>query len=188
MAALCPVLVTLERRRVRHFIGGSVASSAHGIARASLNVDVVAELEPIHVTRLVAGLDADYFVDEARVRAAVAQKRSFNRIQLATMFKVDVFVSRGRPFDHSAFARASVERIGQEPAGPGIHLASAEDVLLAKLEWYRSGGETSERQWEDVKGVLRVGAETLDLAYLRHWVLLIGVADLLERARRDSET
>ena len=188
IAAVRPVLETLDRLRVRHFIGGSVASSAHGIARASLDVDMVAELEPIHVTRLVAALDADYFVDEARVRAAVTQKRSFNLIHLATMFKVDVFVSRGRPFDDSAFARVSVECIGQEPADPGIPLASAEDVLLAKLEWYRSGGETSERQWEDVKGVLRVGAETLDLAYLRHWAALIGVADLLERARRDSET
>ena len=104
IAAVRPVLETLDRLRVRHFIGGSVASSAHGIARASLDVDVVAELEPIHVSRLVAALEPDYFVDEARVRAAVEAKRSFNLIHLETMFKVDVFVSRGRPFDDSSFS------------------------------------------------------------------------------------
>jgi hypothetical protein len=187
IAAVRPVLDTLDRLRVRHFIGGSVASSAHGIARASLDVDLVAELEPIHVARLVAALEADYFVDEARVRAAVEAKRSFNLIHLQTMFKVDVFVSRGRPFDDSSFARVRRERLSLEPAGPGIPLASAEDVLLAKLEWYRSGGETSERQWGDVKGLLRVGAGTLDVAYLRHWAALVGVSDLLERANRESE-
>lgn len=187
LAAIRPVLESLDRLRVRHFIGGSVASSAHGIARASLDVDLVAELEPIHVARLVAVLEADYFVDEARVRAAVETKRSFNLIHLETMFKVDVFVSRGRPFDDSSFARVRSERLSLEPAGPVIPLASAEDVLLAKLEWYRSGGETSERQWDDVKGLLRVGTGTLDAAYLRHWAALIGVSDLLERARRESE-
>ena len=187
IAAVRPVLDTPDRLRVRHFIGGSVASSAHGIARASLDVDLVAELEPIHVSHLVAALEPDYFVDEARVRVAVEAKRSFNLIHLETMFKVDVFVSRGRPFDDSSFSRARRERLGVEPGEPGIPLASAEDVLLAKLEWYRSGGETSERQWGDVKGLLRVGAGTLDAAYLRHWAALVGVSDLLDRASRESE-
>ena len=164
-----------------------MASSAHGIARASLDVDLVAELESVHVGRFVAALQQAYFVDESRVRAAIGAKRSFNLIHLATMFKVDVFVSRGRPFDASAFARVRHELLGQQPEDPGIPLASAEDVLLAKLEWFRSGGETSERQWEDVTGLVRVGAGVLDLEYLRQWAALIGVTDLLDRVLHESD-
>jgi hypothetical protein len=182
MTALTPVLSVFTDLGVRHFVGGSVASSAYGVARASLDVDVVAELEPAHVRRFVAALQDAYFVDEARVQAAVDARRSFNLIHLATVFKVDVFVSKRRPFDASSFARVRHETLGREPGNPTIPLASAEDVLLAKLEWYRRGGETSERQWEDVKGILRVGRGTLDGVYLRHWAALVGVADLLDRA------
>ncbi len=182
VAALTPVLAVFSDLGVRHFVGGSVASSAHGVARASLDVDVVAELEPLHVRRFVAALQDAYFVDQAQVQAAVDTRRSFNMIHLATMFKVDVFVSKRRPFDASTFARVRNEAVTREPGNPAIPLASAEDVLLAKLEWYRRGGETSDRQWEDVKGLLRVGKGTIDAVYLRHWAGLVGVADLLDRA------
>ncbi len=182
VAALRPVLAAFTDLGVRHFVGGSVASSAHGVARASLDVDVVAELEPGHVSRLVAALQNAYYIDDTRVREAVDARRSFNLIHLATMFKVDVFVSQQRPFDASSFARARPETLGQGPDEQAVPLASAEDVLLAKLEWFRRGGETSERQWEDVKGLVRVGKDALDLGYLRHWATLMGVADLLDCA------
>ncbi len=181
LAALEPVLTVLDDLGVRHFVGGSVASSAHGVARASLDVDVVAELEPAHVARFVSSLQNAYYVDEARVRAAAENRRSFNMVHLATMFKVDVFVSRQRPFDLSSFARVGHEALGPDLESRSIPVASAEDVLLAKLEWYRRGGEVSERQWTDVAGLVRVGKNTLDFTYLRHWAALLGVADLLDR-------
>jgi hypothetical protein len=66
-------------------------------------------------------------------------------------------------------------------------VASAEDTLLAKLDWYRMGGEVSERQWRDVLGVLKVQAGGLDLEYMRRWARELGVDDLLERALAQSE-
>jgi hypothetical protein len=64
--------------------------------------------------------------------------------------------------------------------------ASPEDTVLAKLEWYRMGGEASERQWRDILGVLKTRAGELDLAYLHQWAGELQVSDLLARALEAS--
>jgi hypothetical protein len=186
LAALVPVLEALGNLGVRHFVGGSIASSAHGVARASVDGDVVAELGPAHVAPLIAALRETYYVPEERIRDAVARRASFNVIHLDTMLKVDVFVSRDRPFDRRAFERslpASIEGTG----GATLPVSSAEDVVLAKLEWYRRGGEVSDRQWTDVQGVLQATASALDLPYLRRGAAELGVSDLLHRALEEAD-
>jgi len=182
VAALLPVIEALDSLGVRYYVGGSVASSIHGVPRASIDADVVAELGAQHVAPLAAGLSALYYRDEHRMREAVERRLSFNVIHLATMFKVDVFVSKGRPFDVAASGRARLEALGESPEAPRARVASPEDTLLAKLEWYRRGGESSERQWSDIIGLLKVRAGRLELAYLAEWAKALGVADLLERA------
>jgi hypothetical protein len=185
-AALGPVLRVLRALGVRHYVGGSIASSAHGIARASIDADVVAELAPEHAERFSAALRSDYYVPEARVRDATSRRSSFNVIHLDTMLKVDVFVSRDRPFDRRAMERAR-PATAEADEDPPVPLASAEDTILAKLEWFRRGGETSQRQWGDVLGVLRASGPELDPAYLQTGASELAVSDLLERALREAE-
>jgi hypothetical protein len=182
LAALGPVLETLRELGVRHYVAGSIASSVHGLPRASVDADVVAELAPRHAGPLVEALGQAYYVPEERVHDAIRRRGSFNLIHLATMVKVDVFVSRDRPFDRRAFERSLAT-----PAEGSVALlvASAEDTVLAKLEWFRSGGETSERQWADVLGILRV-ATSIDVGYLGRGAAELGVADLLERALKEA--
>ena len=184
VAALRPVVEAFDALGVRYFLGGSIASSAHGVARASLDADVIAELDPAHVERLAHCLAGAYYIPIEQMRTAAAERRSFNLIHLATMFKIDVFVSKGRPFDRSAAERARLQAIG-EHTDRQFFVASAEDTVLAKLEWFQLGGETSERQWWDIVGVLKVGDDA-DRVYLRRWSAALGVGDLLERALVDA--
>jgi hypothetical protein len=186
VAALLPVIEALDSLGVRYYVGGSVASSIHGVPRASIDADLIAELGAEHVAQLAARLSALFYLDLGRMRDAVERRLSFNVIHLATMFKVDVFVSKGRPFDIEASGRARLEALGESPDAPKARVASPEDTLLAKLEWYRRGGESSERQWSDILGLLRVRTGRLDVAYLAEWAGALGVPDLLERASRQA--
>ena len=179
--ALMPVVEALQRLGVGYFVTGSVASSAHGVARASLDVDIVAELAVAHTEPLADLLGAAYYTPRGHMREAAATRRSFNLIHLETMFKIDVFVSKDRPFDREAARRARAQAIDQSAATPRVNVASAEDTVLAKLEWFRRGGETSERQWWDIVGVLRVN-HSADAGYMHRRAADLGVDDLLERA------
>lgn len=187
VSALRPIAEAFEQLGVRYYLGGSVASSAHGIARASLDADVVALLEPSHVDALVTRLAGEYYIPEQRLRAAVATRSSCNFIHLATMFKIDLFVPQGRPFDEHAASRAKNQSLGDAPESGSFPVASAEDTVLAKLEWFRKGGETSERQWWDIVGVLRVNPD-IDRDYLERWAASLAVGDLLARALADASS
>jgi len=170
---------------VRYYVSGSVASSAHGVARASLDADLVADVQPQDIDSLIERLQTTYYVPVDRLRHAVTARSSCNFIHLATMFKIDLFVSKRRPFDDEAAARARPQAIDDSADSRRFPVASAEDTVLAKLEWFRSGGETSERQWWDIVGVLRV-AENADVGYMRRWAASLDVTALLERALLDA--
>ena len=184
--AVLPVIDMFERLGVPYYVGGSFASSAHGIARATFDVDLVADLRPQHVAELVEALQADYYIDAGMIRGALATLSCFNLIHLATSFKVDVFVLKGRAYDRTALARKEKRSIDADSPDIELFLASPEDTILAKLEWYRLGDEVSDRQWRDVLGIFKSQQGRLDRDYLRKWAVELRVADLLDRALREA--
>lgn len=182
LAALGPVVDVLEHLRIRYHVGGSLASSAYGMPRASADVDLIADLEPEQADVFVAQLEADYYVDRERVLEATRLRQSFNLIHLRTMMKVDVFIPEASEFARREQDRAQPVVLDAAAEGRRFFVKSPEDVVLRKLSWYRAGREVSERQWSDVLGVLKVGGERLDRRYLNRWASALGVSDLLERA------
>jgi len=184
LAAITPIVEALEQLEVNYHIGGSVASSVHGIVRATIDADLVAELRLEHVRPLVKRLEADYYIDEDAVRDAVRRRSSFNAIHLETMLKVDVFIPKSRLFDQEELRRVRLQSLIEDTRP--FYVASPEDTILNKLEWYRMGGEVSDRQWNDILGVLKVQGTNLDMAYLQRWAAALNVADLLQRALVDS--
>lgn len=180
IAALSPVSAALKRLGIRHYVCGSVASSFHGASRSTMDVDLVADMAEAHVNEFLKGFDQDYYVSDAAVRQAIQRKSCFNLIHLSTSFKVDVFISRQRPFDVTAMDRATMERLGESQILQ-IHVATPEDTIISKLEWYRKTNETSERQWDDVTRLLKLLDHAADREYLRASAESVGVQDLLEQ-------
>jgi hypothetical protein len=180
LAALGPVADALSALGIRYQVGGSVASSVHGVPRSTLDVDIACELPLGQVPAFVAQLSATYYVDADMVSDAVRRLASFNLIHLDTMLKIDVFVRKTREFERMSFERTIRRPLDAAPGAREFDVVSAEDVILYKLEWYRTGGSISQRQLDDVAGVIAVQRGSLDLTYLRHWAAELGVADLLE--------
>jgi hypothetical protein len=185
VAALRPVVTVLEDLAIQYCVGGSVASGVYGELRQTLDADLVAAVFGKHVAPLAERLKGQFYVDEPMILRAITAQSSFNLIHLPTMLKVDVFVSWRTDFARSQLNRRIRASISLE-APLEVFLASPEDTILAKLDWYRQGGGTSDRQWRDVLGVLKVQAERLDRAYLREWAARLDVAELLRRAVDDA--
>ena len=180
------VIDAFEGLEVPYLIGGSMASALHGTARSTLDTDLVAELKAEQVPALVAMLKMDFYIDESMILDAIRYQSSFNIIHLKTMFKVDVFIHKHRPFDRMQLQRRQLQTVANDPERK-VYVTTAEDIILAKLEWYRLGDEISDRQWRDILGVLKVQSGRLDLDYLLKWAQELKVTDLLQRALKESE-
>jgi len=184
-AAIAPVAAELERLGVSYYVAGSVASSSHGIPRSTLDVDLIADLLPKHAAPLVDALQADYYISRPAVSDAIARRSCFNVIHSATSFKVDIFAVKNRPYDRAVLGRIQRRPFDKDNPSTEFYFASAEDVVLSKLEWYRLGDEVSDSQWRDVLGVLKVQQDALDREYLNKWAAELRIADLLERAWKE---
>lgn len=179
------VTQTLERLDIPYAVGGSLASSLHGVMRSTLDVDIVADMKPEHIQPLVEALSKEFYADDEMMRDAIERQSSFNLIHYETAFKVDVFIRKSRLFDQMQLNRRKLSVITSNPEA-SVYVTSPEDTILAKLEWYRMGGEVSDRQWRDIIGVLKTRAGELDLEYLSKWAPELHVSDLLERALKES--
>jgi hypothetical protein len=180
-AVTLKVIDALDSLGIPYLIGGSFASAIHGIARMTADTDLIADIRVDQAAALAASLKDDFYLDLEAIREAIRRRESFNMIHLQTMFKVDVFVVKQRPFDRVQMERRQRVAISQEPER-FAYIATAEDNILAKLEWYRLGNEISERQWRDVQDVIKTQAERIEITYLRQWAATLGVEDLLQRA------
>jgi hypothetical protein len=184
LEAMLEVAQALEALGVTYLVGGSLASSLYGIPRSTQDADLVADLRLEHVPPLIAALTPTFYADSERAADAVRQRASFNVIHLGTMTKVDIFVMTNEPLDLEEMTRRQILPVGD--TGRPIPVASAEDVVLQKLVWFRKGGGVSERQWTDVLGVLKVRRGRIDLDYLQIWASRLGLDELLDQALEDA--
>jgi len=178
------VIQVFDRLGITYFIGGSVASMIHGVTRATLDADFVCDVRVEHIEPLVSELEADFYIEPEQIRDAINRKTSFNLIHQESMFKIDVFIPKTRQFEQLQLARRVEVTIGQPESKAWV--ASVEDTVLAKLDWFRQGGETSERQWRDVLGVLKTKSAHLDTDYLQETAKLLGIDDLVETAIKEA--
>ena len=181
LLAVQPVIQAFEKLSIPYYIGGSIASSVYGMARATLDVDIVADLKINHIALFKQFLEHQYYIDEDMIAEAIRTNSSFNLIHLETMIKIDVFMHKDQPYPLEALQRIRKDTL-EETANIEFYFSSPEDIIISKLQWYKLGGLVSERQWLDVSGVIKVQGDSLDKKYLKGWSRKLGLSSLLKEA------
>jgi hypothetical protein len=180
--ALAAFLAILDDLKIVYALGGSMASSVYGKVRFTEDADITVEPFPAAVDMLIKRLTPAFYVSRDAVIGALAQRSSFNVIYIATVFKIDVFVRNESPFQKQLFLhRRQVSIPGLSRA---VWAVSPEDILLLKLDWYNQAGRVSEKQWNDILGLIEMQKDWLNLTELGRWANELGVGELLEKAWR----
>ncbi len=180
--ALAGFLAILDDLKIVYALGGSMAASVYGKVRFTEDADITVEPFPSTADTLVKRLAPDFYVSRPAVAQALAQRSSFNVIHIAAAFKIDVFVRNETLFQKQLLLRrrqVSIPGLSQT-----VWAVCPEDILLLKLDWYKQAGCVSEKQWNDILGLVDMQKDRLDLTELRRWADELGVRELLEKAWR----
>lgn len=186
LLALKPFIKALDSLSISYYIGGSIASSIFGLPRSTMDIDIVADIQSFHISRLKQQLEKAFYIDEDMIKGAIDQLSSFNLIHLETAIKIAVFIQKKDPYQESVRKRKRKDTLVENDETSEFYFSSPEDIILNKLLWYEMGSRVSERQWLDVLGVIKVQENTLDTDYLKSWAEKMGVNNLLVDAFKEA--
>ncbi len=160
----------LAGANIPFMLTGSYAMAHYATPRMTRDLDLVVAVDQADVDRILQAFSPDFYVDADAVRSAVASRRLFNLMHLASAVKVDLIVRKDSEYRQLEFQRRHAIEIND------IHtwIVSREDLILSKLLWARDSN--SELQRRDVRALL---SGELDRGYLTHWAARLGVGDLL---------
>lgn len=174
------VLDRLDALQIEYMLVGSYASNAYGRPRGSYDADIVVNAVASDARRLFEAFEPDFGIDQESLSRDLAAGRMFNLIPYSGMFKVDLIPVRNTEFARTEFARRRrIRTLGRE-----VWVATPEDTILSKLNWFRQGGDVSARQLEDARDVYAAQRSTLDEEYLDRWAGNLGVREELDRIRK----
>ena len=173
------VTAALEAVSAPYMLTGSLAAIFFGEPRLTVDIDLVVDLTEAQIVTLAAFFPPDeYYFDEVMAKEALAARGQFNILHIPSGLKVDLIVVRSRVFSQTEFSRRRRRRLGN---GREVDVAQPEDLILAKMEFFREGG--SDKHLRDIAGILRVCAGELDLAYIDGWAAELGLAKVWQALR-----
>jgi hypothetical protein len=173
------ITTALDRAGIAYMLTGLFASAHHGAPRSTLDIDIVIAANPAQLRTFVQSLpSAEYYADLNAALEAHERQSLFNVIDLATGWKIDLIIRKSRAFSLEEFNRRQLVTVQDLP----LSVATAEDVVIAKLEWSKLA--QSQRQVEDVAAILRLRWEALDQAYLEKWVSELDLKQEWSHAKR----
>lgn len=190
VAVMLPALHVLDELCVPYYLGGSIASSVHGMQQMARDIDLVIDLGEQSLPLLAALHRSGYIIDEDANRQAAFPHAPLPLIHLDTLMKVDVVLSKRDAFDLSM--GQLVSPLPLDERYPAFPVASAAELILFKLQRYarnersRTDGMLDDAEWNDILGMLKVQGRNLDLALLEEWARSLDIVGTWRRALLDA--
>ena len=176
------ITTALDQAGITYMLVGSFASTYYGAPRTTQDIDLVIAATPAQLRGFAALLPSDeYYVDLNAALEAHRRESLFNVIDQATGWKIDLIPRKSRAFSVEEFGRRQPVSV----QGISLFVASAEDVVVSKLEWAKLA--QSQRHIEDVAGMLKMRGDSLDRAYLEKWILELGLKAEWSAAQRAAD-
>jgi hypothetical protein len=178
------VVTFLDDHGIDYMVTGSYATSLMGSPRSTHDIDLVVSLSEINIAALLSAFpQPEFYLSEQAIREALEHRRMFNLLEMSSGDKVDFWILTEEPFDRSRFSRKRLVQV----QGLRLRVPTAEDTILAKLEWTLACGE-SEKHFGDALHVFELQRDQLDIGYLDAWAKTLGVAELWQRLKRNANT
>ncbi|GHO65109.1 hypothetical protein KSC_040010 [Ktedonobacter sp. SOSP1-52] len=184
------VLRACERIEAPCYLGGSIASSLHGMQQMAQDIDLLAELDEQNLFAFLAPLERDFLFEKSTIREAVRRRVPFSLLHLDSLAKVDIIVPRCTAFDASL--SQLVTRYVLDERYPPFPVASASEMILFKLRRFRlvslvrTDGMRDDAEWNDIVSMIKVQGSNLDVELLAEWARTLDVAETWRQALKDA--
>jgi len=155
------IIQTLEELEIPYMLSGSLALTLYAIPRATRDIDIIVELQDIHVIRFINAIKDEFYFHAPTIKDEIKRSGMFNIIHLSSSYKVDFIIRSSHPFEILKFQRKQQF----DYLGLKIWVITLEDLILSKLMWIQQ--LESELQKRDIEVLLE--NKTTDMEYLKKW-------------------
>jgi hypothetical protein len=191
LTVMLPVLQAFDELNLFWYLGGSIASSLHGMQQMAQDIDLVVNLPSQNLPSLLPLLKQHYAFDDKSFQEAVAQHTACSLIHLATLMKVDLIMAKQGAFETALQSRITSYSLDERSLS--LRLASAVEMILVKLHRYsqdllsRTDGMRDDAEWNDIVGMLKIQEPTLERDFLEEWARNLKIAEMLRQALVDAD-
>ncbi len=190
LTVMLPALQAFDEQNLFWYLGGSIASSLHGMQQMAQDIDLVVNLHSQNLSSLLPLLRQHYAFDDDAFQEAVSQRTACSLIHLDTLMKVDVIIVKQSAFD--TVLQPRIASYSLDERYPSLRLASAVEMILVKLHRYsqnllsRTDGMRDDAEWNDIVGMLKVQEPPLERDFLEEWAKTLKIAEVLRQALVDA--
>ena len=192
LTVILPVLQAFDEQNLFWYLGGSIASSLHGMQQMAQDIDLVVDLHCQNLPSLLPLLKQHFAFDDDAFLEAISQRTACSLIHLDTLMKVDLIMAKQSAFETALHPRITSYSLDER--SPSLPLASAVEMILVKLHRYsqdllsRTDGMRDDAEWNDIVGMLKIQEPTLERDFLEEWARTQKIAEVLRQALIDAGT